>query len=495
MSAPSIAARLRPLVAFRGSARVLHLTTLAFFASFVVWFNLAPFAVAIRKEMHLTSAQMATLALCNLALAVPARMAIGRLVGHVGPRRLYAGLLVFAAIPNTAFAMAHSYSVLVLSRLAVGIVGAGFVVGIKMVASWFPDDQLGTAEGVYGGWGNFGSAAAALALPTVAAVVASGPGSWRWGVGLSGALAAIYGVVYFLAADDPPATRRVPAKAVGLRARSRSGAVALVAMQVAVPGSLGLVAWRVYRAHVIGMSGLRVSGALIAAFFAWQLAGVVRSNRSRARDIDPVPVAPVVILSLAYGVTFGAELTMASLLPTFFASTFGLKIAAAGAAGSAFAFTNLVTRPGGGVVSDLVRSRRGVVLGALVGSGVAFGVLTFLDRSWPLGVGVAAVAVTSIFVQGGNGAIFAMVPLVGRRSGGQVAGIAGSWGNAGGVLFSSVLFFTANNVRAVFGVIGVAALVVAVLCRWLPAPDGADVAPETDAIASVIDLTEAPALV
>ena len=495
MPAPSIANRLRPLVAFRGSARVLHLTTLAFFASFVVWFNLAPFAVAIRKEMHLTSAQMSTLALCNLAMAVPARMAIGRIVGHVGPRRLYAGLLVFAAIPNTVFAMAHSYGVLVLSRLAVGVVGAGFVVGIKMVAAWFPDDQLGTAEGVYGGWGNFGSAAAALALPTVATAVASGGGGWRWGVGLSGALAAIYGIAYFFLTDDAPGTSEVVPKAVGLRARSRAGALALAAMQAAVPASLGLVAWRVYRAHVIGVSGLRVSGIFIAAFFAWQLTGVVRSNGSRSHAIEAVAVAPVVVLSLAYGVTFGAELTMASLLPTFFASTFGLKIAAAGAAGSAFAFTNLVTRPGGGVVSDLVRSRRGVVLAALVGSGVAFGVLTFLDRSWPLAAGVAAVAVTSVFVQGGNGAIFAMVPLVGRRSGGQVAGIAGSWGNAGGVLFSSVLFFTANDVHAVFGVIGGAALVVAALCRWLPAPATSGDALDGHTVVPVIDLTEAPSLV
>jgi nitrate/nitrite transporter NarK len=57
------------------------------------------------------------------------------------------------------------------AQLGLSLVGAGFVVGIRMVAEWFPPQEVGLAEGVYGGWGNFGSAAAALTLPTVATVV------------------------------------------------------------------------------------------------------------------------------------------------------------------------------------------------------------------------------------------------------------------------------------------------------------------------------------
>ena len=34
-----------------------------------------------------------------------------------------------------------------------GIVGAGFVIGIRMVAEWFPPKEIGLAEGIYGGWG------------------------------------------------------------------------------------------------------------------------------------------------------------------------------------------------------------------------------------------------------------------------------------------------------------------------------------------------------
>ena len=56
--ARAIAARLRPIASARGKQqRVLQLTTLAFFLSFVVWFNFAPFSVAIGKDLHLTPAQ------------------------------------------------------------------------------------------------------------------------------------------------------------------------------------------------------------------------------------------------------------------------------------------------------------------------------------------------------------------------------------------------------------------------------------------------------
>ncbi|UWU49791.1 hypothetical protein APLC1_4671 [Limnospira platensis C1] len=39
-----------------------------------------------------------------------------------------------------------------------------------------PPKEIGLAEGIYGGWGNFGSAAAAFSLPTLAAILTFGSG-------------------------------------------------------------------------------------------------------------------------------------------------------------------------------------------------------------------------------------------------------------------------------------------------------------------------------
>ncbi|MDQ6974538.1 MAG: MFS transporter, partial [Mariprofundaceae bacterium] len=49
--------------------------------------------------------------------------------------------------------------------------------------------------------------------------------------------------------------------------------------------------------------------------------------------------------------------------------------------------------------------------------------------------------VASVFVNAGNGAVFAAVPLVKRRLTGQVAGTTGAFGNVGGVTFLTVLSF------------------------------------------------------
>lgn len=470
---PRRRSRLSLLLSFRGPSRTLHLTTAAFFLSFVVWFDMAPFAPAIKGDLGLTDAQMVTLALCNLALTVPARVLVGVALDRYGPRRLFGALLVAAAIPNTAFAMSSSFTLLVASRLALGVVGAGFVVGIRMVSSWFEPEDLGTAEGVYGGWGNFGSAAAALALPGIAALVAGGESAWRWGVGVAGLVAAAYGVVYWRSAQDHPSGAEVTRKrSKGALAVPTRGAVwGLVALQLPVAGALGVVAWRIEAVGVLSPTGLLVALGVVAGYLVWQVSLVLRTNAdvlAGAPSAEPYAFRAVVLLSLAYGVTFGAELAVVSLLPTFFADTFGLEIGAAGAAGSAFAFTNLVTRPGGGLVSDVTGQRRRWVRIALLGTSISFALLALLGPSWPLPVGIAVVAVASVFVQGGNGTVFAMVPLVHERSSGPIAGLAGSYGNIGGIAFSSILFLTHNDPTVLFLVVAGAGLLVAGLCRWLP---------------------------
>ncbi len=178
----------RSLASFRGRYRVLHLTWFAFFLTFVVWFNFAPLTGAVGESLGLTDQQLKIIGLCNVALTVPARVFIGMALDRWGPRRVYGAILLYAAVPTLVFATARTFEVLVASRLAMSIVGAGFVVGIRMVSEWFPSDEIGTAEGVYGGWGNFGSAAAALTLPTVAGLT----GGWRFAIAATGFVAAAY---------------------------------------------------------------------------------------------------------------------------------------------------------------------------------------------------------------------------------------------------------------------------------------------------------------
>ena len=74
------------------------------------------------------------------------------ILDRLGPRITYSCLLIYAAIPCIAFALSQNFTQLVISRLALSIVGCGFVIGIRMVAEWFNSEEIGLAEGIYGGW-------------------------------------------------------------------------------------------------------------------------------------------------------------------------------------------------------------------------------------------------------------------------------------------------------------------------------------------------------
>ena len=159
------------LLDFKAPAiRTLHTTWFAFFMTFVLWFAHAPFKGALVKAFHMNDAQWKALLILNVALTIPARIVIGILVDKFGPRVTFSLLLMIFGVLCCCFALSTSFEMLALTRFLMGFAGAGFVIGIRLVGEWFPARQVGLAEGIYGGWGNFGSAAAAIILPSVALI-------------------------------------------------------------------------------------------------------------------------------------------------------------------------------------------------------------------------------------------------------------------------------------------------------------------------------------
>src|SRR5690606_28583219 len=108
------------LLSFTGKVKVLHLTWFAFFLTFVVWFNHAPLMAAIRDTLGLSGEQVSALLMINVALTIPARIIIGMLVAHYGPRLVYAWLLIISAMLCLLFALATSFQQLLLFRFLLG---------------------------------------------------------------------------------------------------------------------------------------------------------------------------------------------------------------------------------------------------------------------------------------------------------------------------------------------------------------------------------------
>ena len=472
---------------FSGRYRILHLTWFAFFLSFVVWFNFAPFATAVKADFGLTEPQLRTLAICNVALTVPARIIVGMILDRFGPRITYSCLLVYAAIPCLAFALAQNFEQLVYSRLALSIVGCGFVIGIRMVAEWFPAKEIGLAEGIYGGWGNFGSAGAAFTLPTIAAAVAflsAGQVNWRFAIALTGIVAAIYGVIYYFNVQDTPPGKvyERPESSAGMEVTTQKDFWFMLLMNIPLVGVLGLIAWRLNRVNFINNTQLYIAWFLLVCLYAFQAYNCWKANKNLMNGTKRYPAeerykfSQVANLQLAYVASFGSELAVVSMLPTFFQRSFGLTAAIAGAVAGTYAFMNLVARPGGGLISDKIGSRKWTLAATLAGTGVGYLIFSSLGGNIPLLVVVIMTMMASFFVMAAEGATYAIVPLIKRRVTGQIAGNVGAYGNVGAVVYLTVYSLLPQGAagdRIFFQMLGLIGLIAASFCAFfLKEPEG-----------------------
>ncbi len=475
---------LKEMWSFSGRYRILHLTWFAFFLTFVVWFNLAPFETTIQKEFGLAPEQMKTLAICNLALTIPARIIIGMVLDRFGPRVTFSSLLVFAAIPCAVFAAAQDFSQLVISRLLMGIVGAGFVIGIRMVSEWFDRKEMGLAEGIYGGWGNFGAAAAQILLPSLAvltAVFSGGASNWRFSAMLTGLIAAVYGVIYYLNTQDTPEGEiyQRPKKNGGMEVTSVKSFWAMILSNLGLILALALLSWRLAqpKIHFLNMNQVYIAWALLAVLFAFQSYKAWDVNRELLAGAKTYPAADryaftqVATLEFAYIVTFGSELAAVSMLPAFFEKTFALNPVTAGLIAASYPVLNLMSRPSGGLISDKFGSRKWTMVLLTLGVGLGYLCMSQINGAWALPLAIAVTMFSSYFAQAGCGSTFAMVPLIKKRITGQIAGNVGAYGNFGGVIFLTV--FSLTNASTLFITMALTAIACAGVCAvFLQEPQG-----------------------
>jgi NNP family nitrate/nitrite transporter-like MFS transporter len=460
------------------------MTWFAFFLTFVCWFNFAPFATTIGKELSLTPDQIKTLAICNLALTIPARIIIGMILDRFGPRITFSFILFFAAIPCFATAFSQNYTHLVISRLLMGIVGSGFVVGIRMVSEWFPPKDIGIAEGVYGGWGNFGAFAAEFSLPMIGvatAFLAGGASNWRGAIALSGIIAAFYGVIYMRNVHDTPPGEvyRRPKRSGGMEVTSRKSFLAMLIMNFGLIFALGLLAWRLAQPKLNFLSHGQMIfiwillGALYLyqSYKSWQVNREVIKGTKVYSSSERYQFRQVALLEFAYVVTFGSELAAVSMLPGFFEETFALDHVMAGILASVYPVMNLFSRPSGGLISDKFGSRKWTM--AIIAAGVGIGYLLAFEikSSWPIPLAIAVTMFAAYFAQAGCGATYGIVPLIKKEITGQISGNVGAYGNFGGVVFLTI--FSLTDAPTLFATMGIAGLVCASLCGFfLKEPKG-----------------------
>lgn len=466
------------LLSLQGKTKVLHMSWMAFFISFVIWFNHAPLMMLIKQDVGISDADVEIILLLNVALTIPARVIIGMIVDRFGAKISYSVLLAACSVPCFMFAVADSFAELAWSRFLLGFIGAGFVVGVRIIGDWFPSSQMGTAEGVYAGWGNFGSAFAAIFLPGLALFLGEVNG-WRYAVALTGIMALLFSVVYYRKVENlPPQLSGLRGKrASTMEVSSITDLFLYMLSLLPLYASMSLLAWKL---SALAEPLLSQTWALFIHFGTWLVfllhAWKLVTNNA-VRLSRPVPsihqyrYRQVFILAIAYLITFGSKLAVLSMLPMFFFNTFSqtqqISMLDAGLLASSFVVSNVIARPAGGWLSDQFGRKSSLTLFT---AGLASGYLlmSMISPQWSLWLAVLVTLICALFMQAAEGAIFAFVPLVRRAITGEVAGIVGAYGNAGAIVFLILLTFLPAS--GFFLMLGTCCVVLLGLIYYLEEP-------------------------
>ncbi|MCK5918223.1 MAG: MFS transporter [Cocleimonas sp.] len=484
----SIQAELERLNIFafgKANIRTLHYTWFAFFMTFVVWLGLGPMMPFIKEALALTDQQAKVLLILNVAMTIPARIIVGMLVDRLGPKIMFSSILILGGLISIAFAWADSYETLAILRFLSGFIGAGFVVGIRMIGEWFPARQTGIAQGIYGGWGNFGSAGAALTLPFIA-VNFGGDNGWRYAITFASIAAISYGALYYFLVSNTPkgSTYFKPKKTGAMEVTSGFDLVLYMLMNIPLFLALAVLTWKLspLKMGLISQTATYAVYLALAVVYFIQIWKIWTVNSHILKQ--PVPemqrykFKQVAILDWAYLVTFGTELAVVSMLAMFYVEWFELPKVTAALLAGIYPFINLFARPGGGWISDKI-GRKLTLMIAFAGITASFLTLGFVSKEWSIVMVVGMTIIGGIFSKAGSGAVYAMVPLIQRRMTGQIAGMAGAFGNVG-----AVIFLTANSLVSYdqfFLFIGiVAAVIFVVIVVFLEEPQGqiAEVMPD-----------------
>lgn len=372
--------------------KTFHITWLTFFFCFFAWFGIAPLMPLVKKQLSLTKDQLGNIQIASVSATIIARLLIGRWIDKWGPRLVYTWLLIVCAIPVMCIGLSNSYQSFLLFRLAIGVIGASFVITQFHTSVMFASSIKGTANATAGGFGNAGGGATNFFMPLIAAsMVGAGwvttENSWRLAMVVPGVLLLIMAALYYNYTTDLP-----------------QGNFSENPQQQKTNKNTFLLAAKDYR--------------------TW-------------------------ILAIAYGACFGVEITVDNFAAIYFKDKYGASLVMAGIVASIFGWINLFARPLGGIVADKIGKKYG-----FDGKTMLLSILLLLEGAgivWFAQAGQLSMAIVMMFFFGlslkmANGATYSLVPFVNTEAVGSVAGIVGAGGNIGAMLIGFLFKYKAVKV-------------------------------------------------
>ncbi|TID14238.1 nitrate transporter [Venturia nashicola] len=479
---------------FNMYGRVFFFSWFGFMIAFWSWYAFPPLlSDVIAKDLKLKQYQIANSNIISLVATLLIRLVAGPMCDLIGPRYTFAGCLFAGAIPTFLAGTVHNASGIMALRFFIGILGGSFVPCQVWSTGFFDKNVVGTANSLTGGFGNAGGGITYFVMPAVFNSLVRNNGltphvAWRVAFIVPGILIVATATALVLLCDDSPTGKWADRQAAADRALQEHNVNGGV---VAVPGEISATR----DSDSSSMEKKPISDedkhytdheAHIGAEQMVEAAKGEVVQKPTFREIFKVIFSPQTMVTGAlYFCSFGAELAINSILGNYYTRNFPrLSLQNRGNWAAMFGLLNVVFRPLGGILADVVYKRTssvwakrvllhtyGVITGIFL---IIIGKVDSRDQSTMFGL----IAGMAFFLEGGNGLNFAYVPHVHPYANGVVSGFTGACGNLGGIIFAIIFRFTttktgASNFPKVFWIIGIITIAMNIAVSWIkPIPKG-----------------------
>ncbi len=182
-------------------SRALWLSTVAFSVCFAVWIIFSIIGVELQEEMGFSDSAFGLLVATPILTGALSRLILGIWAEMYGGRRVFTLTMLVVSACAFALPLAHSYTMLLLIGLGIGLAGGTFTVGVVYVSAWFPRERQGTALGLFG-MGNAGSAVTSFAAPQLLVFL-----DWRQVAVVYGFLMLAMAAIFWFSAKSDPVSR------------------------------------------------------------------------------------------------------------------------------------------------------------------------------------------------------------------------------------------------------------------------------------------------
>jgi len=291
--------------------RAFWTSAFGFFSSFFSMFASAPLIPYMTASLNLTADQKGQGNIAAVSTNIVMRVIVGYLSDMLGPRRSLAFLLLVTTPAIVGMMVVQDANAWIACRALIGIALATFVTCQVWCSQMYAKSVVGLANATAAGWGNLGGGVTNMTMGYV----------------FLGMYAAV---------DATDAAER----------KDRAWRLCfLVPLAMHIIGGLGV------------LTGRDLPDGNIKELEA---SGVKQKSKTSVVLKTGLSNVNAWILTLTYGMCFGIELTMNSVVAGYFHAYHGLTVELAGLIGGLYGLMNLFARSWGGLLSDYANKRFGM---------------------------------------------------------------------------------------------------------------------------------------